>query len=186
MRATEALLWRALVALRIELLRTATNYGVTLAREDDVAEWRGWVGSLEGFLVDPVRTSSGEFESDMASGLARPAIIGEWFDQLRTMLDRAEKGEPVHADLASLHEFWWDSLERLAERARDVEELGARPLGEQADRDSRSGATLLGGIEDSLVLVLADADGNRDWYLTSSEVCDLVKTAQRDGVWGAW
>ena len=149
-------------------------------------KWRRWVDTLDVDLGSAGHGCYGEPKPDLNSGLADWGMIREWFDQLRAMLDEIEAGDSMHADLASRHEFWWDSLERLAERARDIEELGGQPLGEEEGRESRSGVALLGGLEDSLVLALADTEGNGDWILTACDVLELANSAQRDGVWGKW
>jgi hypothetical protein len=188
LRLDEARAWRAIVALRVEVIRTATNYGVMSAKEEDVPEWREWTRFLEEELVGRDGGSVPDAASHGVPDAGATSTLSAWFDQLRERLDDAERGVSVdEADAMPMSEkeFWVDSLERLAERARDIEELGSQPLGEEDGRESTAGVALLGALEDSLVLALSDTQANRAERLTAHELYDLIKAAQTEGVWRA-
>jgi hypothetical protein len=91
--------------------------------------------------------------------------------------------EPVTLDGNQLSDVWHEALERLAERARSVEQFMTTPLGEFEGQEFGAGVALLGAIEDSLLLTLSDDENERGGAADAEEIRELLLAARDEGIW---
>ena len=173
------------IALRLELLRMVTEYGVEAVfaggSREDARRWCLWLEWLIG-VFGPAAAAASKLglEADSADSEYRLSIPG-LLDRLREFEEADHSTRGDWFDVES-HAYWLEGLERLASRAREMEELGAEPLGEEEGHEFGAGVRLLGAIEDSLVLQLVDHD-QPGQALTASETYELAVAARDEGVW---
>jgi hypothetical protein len=171
--------------LRVELLRAATVYGVrsamSLGDTGLVWVWREWLEDVEG-LVDRVWTSANRLGRMTAGGEEVPDWPALLLEQVLTY--QAQRSKPtLHRGSTTCTQEWIETLERLAVRARNVEELNGQPLGEIEGEEFGAGVALLGAVEDSLVLV-ASADPDKQARRADAMEIHTIALAARDaGIW---
>lgn len=176
-----------MVALRAELLSAATGYAVwsALASKDliavaDLRDWLHWVEQL----ADKVHARRRELNSEIGVPMTDQASL-RWPAQHLKLLDDYEAADTEFgSDLtSSWDDEWSDRRERLAERARSVEELNGKPLGEIEGQEYGEGVALLGAVEDSLTLLLSEEEETRGRRWRPREMYRRLVAAQRQGVW---
>jgi hypothetical protein len=173
----------AIVELRVELLRAATVYGVRSAMSwrdaSQVSVWREWLEDVEG-SVDRVWASANRLGGVTAGGEEVPEWPALLLEQVLTY--QAEPSKPTLQSTTSTQE-WIETLERLAERARNVEALNGRPLGEIEGEEFGAGVALLGAVEDSLVLVVSMDPDKRARRVDAVGLHGMALAARDAGVW---
>ena len=128
--------------LRTELLLSATLYGVVLTMADGDADsrrrWREWVEWMIGFFAALAvlaeeggwRGPSSQRPDEMVARLPLlSAFLGDDLDR--------EQVAVVEVTTDANRREWRERLEKLAENARAIEDLGAEPLNEIADQYTR-------------------------------------------------
>jgi hypothetical protein len=181
--------WLAVVALRTELLSAATSYGIwsALAAGDSVGveHWRHWLQWLEQ-LADRANARGRELTQKVGLTVTDTSR-DRWPTQLVELLKDFRPTEPwtVSDETTSWDAEWSHRRERLARRARDVEEFKGKPLGEIEGEEFGEGVALLGAMEDSLTLVLAKDENVRASRWGAEEIYGLVVAARKQGVWDA-
>jgi hypothetical protein len=80
-------------------------------------------------------------------------------------------------------EHWRELLERLAESARSVDDLGGEPLNEIIGQETPNGVALLAAVEDSLALMLSNDPDTRERRALPDEILGLLRAAREEGVW---
>jgi len=175
-------------ALRQELLFVATVYGVLVSIEDGDEHRRGeWLGWLEYEKCLDVRIAvlGGEFGWQSSGGESASAIADstDWLvDLLRDC--EVHGRESIRGAVAdTLERYRWELLERLALRARAVEELRGEPLNEVEGEEHPEALALLGAVEDSLLLSSLQEGDGLSLRATSAEVYLGLIGARGEGIW---
>jgi hypothetical protein len=176
----------AVRGLRQELLSSAAIYGTILSvTEGDLRqrqEWREWVDWMVALALR-AGAVAGEWGWEGLEGHQDEVSKGP--KSMLEFLDRTEEAEDAAESLSPdfLRAEWLDLLERLAGRARAVEEVGGEPLNEVDGHDTPFGLRLLDAVEQSLVLMVYGGGDERALHATSREIYDLMVAARAEGVW---
>lgn len=165
----------AVCDLRVELLYAAVIYGtcsVVEVGQSDVAEWLGW--------LDWVRHLVGIPEAGEPAEADPPP---EWFSQAVYALEHVDEARADRFDQTELRRWAHLEFERLAERARPLEQLSLEPLAEIEGEPSQAGTRLLALMQDSLVLLALPDGAIRNKRADSAEVLRHLVAARQEGVW---
>ena len=178
-RSTDTLLFGAMLLLEgLSFLYASVMYGtfLVLAEADDVAgEWLRFVEWVDGFVFEYSRGSDAAAEH----GGLRPG----WLQEVLEALRNPERASPGFVDEKAFRDFASDELERLAMRARPIEEDGGDPLAEIRGGRSRAGRRLLGLMQDSLVLASTRDMETRLLMAGVPELLEHLQAARDEGVW---
>lgn len=179
----ERCMWVAIAALRVELLYASIGYGIYAVVSDGRAasarEWRNW---LE-WVASVVAAMAQEAEELPVEPVESPGWLTQVIERIEAFDQSGAQGGGDPFNDEDVRHWARMEFERLAERARPIEEMAGEPLGEFVDHESSAGMALLGVVQDSLVLALSDDDEKRAMRATSEEILERLLAARKEGVW---
>jgi hypothetical protein len=167
-------------ALRLQVLRAATIYGLTMVvGTDDVEQvdaWKSWLRWLRSVSPD----ASDRQALGLSSDLLPSAVLVD------AVMASPKRQAPTETEPLSdaFRANWLDLLERLEEFGRMVQRYGVAPLGENTL--DRVGVDLLGVLEDALILLTYGDDEDQRSLPSSSEIYELLRTARSDRTFARW
>ncbi len=118
-----------------------------------------------------------------AERIESPGWLTEVIEPIGVFEQSGAEGRGDMLDDEDVRQWARMELERLAERARPIEQMAGGPLGEVVDQESSAGMALLGAVQDSLVLAVSDDDEKRAMRATSVEINEHLLAARKEGVW---